>query len=37
MKDLRVGDALAIDTQVDPVASEKQLLNNLGFVNLARN
>lgn len=36
MQDLRVGHALAADTQIGPVVSESQLESNLSYVDLAR-
>ena len=36
MVDLRVGDALDPQTEMGPVASEKQLLSNLAYVDIAR-
>ena len=36
MISLKVGDALAPDTQIGPVASERQLAGNMAYVELAR-
>lgn len=36
MNDLKVGHALDAETQIGPVASEKQLQDNLGYIELAQ-